>query len=287
MTKTNLNMDVLRTFVTGVRLGNFSKAATRIGRSQSAISLQIRRLEQQVGVQLFSRDGRSLTLSEAGKTLYGYAERMIDLNDEAIETVAKKDVEGDIRLGIPPDLAETWLPHMLARFSRSHPGVSMEARVDRNATLLEDVAEKRLDVALVWDRGPPGAAAGEQVAELPIIWIAADGNAFSPSDKLPLVVMGEPCLFRAHGLSTLRNAGMDWRITFTSSSLAGLWAATSAGLGLAIRTPAALPVGLSALTHPSLPDLGTVTLRVHMADEPSRSVRHFTAILIETVREMF
>ena len=143
MTKTNLNMDTLRTFVTGVRLGNFSKAAMRIGRSQSAISLQIRRLEQQVGVQLFSRDGRSLTLSEAGKTLYGYAERMIDLNDEAMETVAKKEVEGEIRLGIPPDLAETWLPHMLARFSRSHPGVSMEAHVDRNASLMEDISAKR------------------------------------------------------------------------------------------------------------------------------------------------
>lgn len=287
MTKTNLNMDTLRTFVTGVRLGNFSKAAMRIGRSQSAISLQIRRLEQQVGVQLFSRDGRSLTLSEAGKTLYGYAERMIDLNDEAMETVAKKEVEGEIRLGIPPDLAETWLPHMLARFSRSHPGVSMEAHVDRNASLMEDISAKRLDVALVWDRGPAGAAAGEQVAELPIIWIAADGTTFSPSEKFPLVVMGEPCLFRAHGLTTLKNAGVDWRITFTSSSLAGLWAATSAGLGVAIRTPAALPAGLSAFTHPSLPELGTITLRVHMAEEPSRSVRHFTTILIETIREMF
>lgn len=287
MIKTNLNMDILRTFVTGVRLGNFSKAASKVGRSQSAISLQIRRLEQQIGVQLFSRDGRSLSLSEAGKTFYGYAERLLDLNDEAIESVAKKDVEGEIRLGIPPDLAETWLPHMLARFSRSHPGVSMEARVDRNATLLEDVAAKRLDVALVWDRGPPGASSGEQVAELPIIWIAADERAFSPSEKFPMVVMGEPCLFRAHGLAALESAGIDWRITFTSSSLAGLWAATSAGLGIAVRTPAALPSGLSALTHPSLPDLGTITLRVHMADEPSRSVRHFTAILMETIREMF
>lgn len=281
-------MDLLRTFVTGVRLGSFSKAAARIGRTQSAISLQIRRLEQQVGATLFFRDGRGLSLNDAGKTLFGYAERLLDLNDEAVEALAKKEVEGEIRLGIPPDLAETWLPQTLARFSRLHPGVQMEARVDRNASLLSDIAEKRLDVALVWDRRPPEeATSGERIASLPVAWIGTEGGELSFADRLPMVVMGEPCLFRAHGLAALQGAGLDWRIAFTSSSLAGLWAATSAGLGITVRTPAALPPGLSLLSHPSLPDLGTVDLRMHVGDQPSMAIRHFAALLKETILEVF
>lgn len=288
MNRVNLDMDLLRTFVTGVRLGSFSKAASRIGRTQSAISLQLRRLEQQVGETLFFRDGRGLGLNEAGKTLFGYAERLLDLNDEAVDALARENVEGEIRLGIPPDLAETWLPNMLARFSRLHPGVQMEARVDRNASLLGDIAEKRLDVALVWSReGSEASLAGEHVTRLPVIWIGGEASARALDDHLSLVVMGEPCLFRAHALASLREVDREWRIAFTSSSLAGLWAATSAGLGITVRTPAALPAGLHVLSNPSLPDLGTVDLRLHLAEPTSPAIRHFSQLLIDTIREAF
>lgn len=288
MNRINIDMDLLRTFVMGVRLGSFSKAAARIGRTQSAISLQIRRLEQQVGAVLFYRDGRGLSLNDDGKTLFNYAERLLDLNDEAIEVLAKKEVEGEVRLGIPPDLAETWLPQMLARFSRLHPGVQMEARVDRNASLLQDIAEHRLDVALVWARGTlDEKMPGEHVTRLPMSWIGAEDSLHVASERLPLVLMGEPCLFRAHGLAALQSADVQWRVAFTSSSLAGLWAATSAGLGITIRTPAALPQGLHVLTGPALPDLGMVDLRLHITEQPTAAIRHFASLLIETVRETF
>ncbi|MCB4771242.1 LysR family transcriptional regulator [Ancylobacter sp. Lp-2] len=282
----NLDMDLVRTFVTGVRLGSFARAAERVGRSQSAVSLQMRRLEQQLGVRLFHREGRGLGLSDSGRTFFAYAERLLDLNDEALEALSPRDEAGEVRLGIPPDLAETWLPQMLGRFSRSHPGVAMEARVDRNSALLDDIAGGRLDIALVWDRNPPAVEApGEFVAELPILWIGPDGPFQPEEGAVPLVVMGEPCLFRAHALARLAESGRDWRVTFTSSSLAGLWAATSAGLGLTIRTPFGLPRGLTALTHPGLPPLGTVCLRACLAEAPSSAVKRFAAILTQTIRE--
>lgn len=286
MNPTNLDMDLLRTFVTGVRLGNFSKAADKVGRSQSAVSLQLRRLERQVGARLFHRDGRGLALTESGRNFLGYAERILDLNDEALEATTRREAAGEIRLGIPPDLAETWLPHMIGRFSRSHPGVMMEARVDRNAALLEDIAAGRLDIAFIWDRNPATTPANsEHIVELPIVWIGAAALPPREDEILPLVVMGEPCLFRAHGLARLQEARRVWRVAFTSSSLAGLWAATSAGLGVTVRTTLGLPKGLAALNQPGLPALGTVSLRGCLAENPSPTVKRFAALLMQTIRE--
>ncbi len=120
---TNLDMDVLRTFVAGVDLGSFAKAAGRLGRSPSAISLQLRKLEEQTGCALFRKEGRGLVLTENGEMLVGYARRLLDLNDQALAAVRNPGVAGSVRLGLPQDFAETWLPKVLARFARLHPNV--------------------------------------------------------------------------------------------------------------------------------------------------------------------
>ena len=288
MSTINLDLDLLRTFVTGVRLGSFSKAAVRVGRSQSAVSLQLRRLDAQIGATLLKREGKGLRLTPEGEIFHAYAVRLLELNDEALEVVQRRQVEGEVRLGIPPDLAETWLPRMLARFGRSHPGVFIEARVDRTATLVEDITKGSLDLALVWERGAvPAGSNASTIATVPIVWIAAEGYEIPSSESLPLIMMGEPCLFRAQGLETLGDAGIAYRIAFTSSSLAGLWAAAAAGLGIAIRTPSVIPAGLVPLSHPSMPDLGDAALRLYTADAPSYSVRHFSKLLVETTGEFF
>ncbi|WP_310202980.1 LysR substrate-binding domain-containing protein [Ancylobacter sp. 3268] len=282
----NLDMDLVRTFVMGVRLGSFLKAAERVGRSQSAVSLQMRRLEEQLGSHLFLREGRKLTLSSDGQTFFVYAERLLDLNDEALEALAPREETGEVRVGIPPDLAETWLPQMLARFIRSHPEVAMEARVDRKSSLLNDIAASRLDIALIWEGVTPETEeSGDFVAEVPIIWIGNGNHAQIDAGAVPLVMMGEPCLFRATALDHLARIDRNWRITFTSSSLAGLWAATSAGLGITVRTPLGLPDGLNAINHPLLPYLGNASLRACLAKSPSSAVKRFASILTQTIRE--
>ena len=163
----NLDMDVLRSFVTGIDLGSFAKAAVRLGRSPSAISLQLRKLEDQVGCPLLRRNGRGLALTEPGEMLLGYARRMLDLNDAAVSAVAAPALTGWVRLGLPQDVSETGLPAVLARFARLHPAVRVEAHVERDAVLRAEVEAGRLDLALVWDDAGGAGEASKKSASTP------------------------------------------------------------------------------------------------------------------------
>lgn len=262
MLPTNLDLDVLRTFVTGVDLGNFAKAAERLGRSQSAISLQLKKLEDRVGQTLFRKQGRHLALTEAGETMLGYARRMLDLNDEAVAALARPDLSGQVRVGMPQDFAESWLPGVLGRFARAHPRARVDARVDRNAALLAALDRGELDLALVWDDGLRPDQARDRLVDLPIQWIGMPGFVRVPDQPLPLALLDQPCLFRRRGLAALDKAGILWRVAFTSASPSGLWAAVAAGLGVTVRTAVGLPLGLSVLdgSTVALPFVGMVGL---------------------------
>src|SRR5579859_5970597 len=249
----NLDMDVLRTFVTGIELGSFAKAAERLARSPSTISAQLKKLEAQIGVPLLHKAGRGLALTEAGEALLAYARRLLDLHDEAVAAVRDVTVAGWVRLGVQEDFAEGLLPPVLGRFARTYANVRIEVRVARNADLLERVIRGQLDLALLW--GVHDAVPyGEQLAEVPMVWIgpAAHRPVIGDLDQqLPLVVFEAPCLFRSAGTTALDTRGLAWRIVFTSPSLAGLWAATAAGLGVTIRTPIGIPAGVRILDAPA------------------------------------
>lgn len=268
-----LDLEALRSFVTGIDLGSFAKAAARLDRSPSAISLQLRKLEAQTGRSLTRKSGRGLALTEAGEALLGPARRLLALNDETLAALHGPALSGPVRLGLPQDFAETWLPGLLGRFAQQHPGVRVEVLVDTNGAVLAGLAAGRLDLALVWEspalvRDSPQAPAawpGSQPLawlDLPMAWIGPRaGFARNPGEPLPLVAFAAPCLFRQAGLQALDAAGIPWRVAFTSPSLTGLWAAVAAGLGLGLRVPHGLPANLAALaagdaTLPALPRIG-------------------------------
>jgi DNA-binding transcriptional LysR family regulator len=285
--RTNLDMDALRSFATGVELGSFTQASDRLGRSQSALSAQLRKLEDQVGKPLVKKAGRRLAPTDAGEVMLSYARRLLELNDEAVAAVRGSEVEGWVRLGLPQDFAEYSLPDVLGRFARAHPKVRVEARVDRNAELIDRLLAGKLDLALSWGERDATPHA-ECVAELPIVWIApADGPASrAGGEPLPLVAFEPPCVFRAAGVAALDKAGIPWRIAFTSPSLAGLWAATAAGLGITLRTSAGLPSRLRALGagEGGLPRLPKISLILHTVEAmPSPGVTRLAAILRETL----
>ena len=290
LTRTNLDMDVLRTFVTGFELGSFAKAAERLGRSQSAISTQLRKLEDQVGQALVQKSGRGLVLTTAGESLHSYAKRILELNDEAVDTLRGAQVEGWVRLGLPQDFAEAWLPAVLGRFARANPKVCVEVRAERNANLLERTAKGELDLALVWgaDAAAPHA---EGLADLPFTWIGRPdwgGLAALGPEPLPLIAFELPCVFRAAGVAALDQAGIPWRLVFSSPSLAGLWAAAEAGLGITLRTAVGMPKTLVGLDPAAtgLPALPTMPLTLHAAEaDPPAAVRHLAQIVRETVIE--
>jgi hypothetical protein len=205
----NLDMDALRTFVTGFELGNFARAAERLGRSQSAVSTQLRKLEMQAGQPLVQKAGRTLALTIAGEGLLSYAKRLLDLNDEAVDSLRGAAVEGWARLGLPQDFAERWLPTVLSRFSRSHPKVRVEVQVDRSVPLTEKTLKGELDLALVWDDGRIARHA-ERIAELPIHWIGRPPRRGAVS----LVTAKPPHPGSAVALAVLRNQRFQCAVPF-------------------------------------------------------------------------
>lgn len=280
----NLDIDVLRTFVTGVELGSFAQAANRLGRSPAAVSAQLRKLEGQVEQPLFVKAGRKLALTDAGELLLGYARRMLEINDEAVSRVRSSTVEGWVRVGLPHDFAENGLPAVLARFARTHDKVRIEARAERNSELIKRIAAGQLDLALVW-QDERVTRYLEKVAELPLVWVGQPGFVRSKKSVLPLAAFEAPCMFRAAATAALDKVGQPWHLAFTTPSLAGLWAAVESGLGLAVRTPIGVPRHLAVLGRDEkLPPLPTVSLVfIGSPDAQTPAVRLLQDILRETV----
>lgn len=284
------DLDVLRSFVTGVELGSFGRAADRLGRSTSAVSAQLKKLEEQAGVPLLRKAGRGLALTDAGETMLAYARRLLELNDQASVAVRGTRLQGRVRLGLQEDFGEILLPQVLGQFVRAHPQVRIEARVARNAELLERVAAGELDLALAWDHDATRPH-GVRLAELPLCWIgpaATNPTLAAPvrdaDGALSLVAFEAPCLFRSRATEALDRAGIAWTSAFISPSLAGLWAAVSAGLGVMVRTPLGLPNGLQVLApgEQGLPPLPGLALSLYHARGRPGSV---AAALADIVRQ--
>ena len=291
MTRVTFDLDALRSLVVGIELGGFAKAADRLGRSTSAVSAQLKKLEGQAGAPILRKAGRGLALTPTGETLLAYARRLIELNDEAVAAARGVELEGWVRIGLQEDFGETLLPEALGRFARAHPRVRVEARVERNAALIDGVTSGALDLALAWDGGVATPHA-ERIAETAMRWIGPAGRddlwRAADGEPLPVAVMEAPCLFRRVAIDALDLAGLSWRLAFVSASLAGVWAATAAGLGFAVRTALGLPKNLRALAEdenglPALPSLG---LKLHRAEaEPGPATRRLAAIVAETLRD--
>jgi DNA-binding transcriptional LysR family regulator len=305
MAQVMFDLDVLRSFSTGIALGSYARAADRLGRSTSAVSAQLRKLEAQAGTVLLRKAGRGLELTDAGETLLAYAHRMLELNDEASAAMRGADLEGWVRLGLQEDFGETLLPAVLGRFARAHPKVRIEACVARSAELRERLELGRLDLALAWDAGDhPLSPHAERVARLPLQWIgpaspdALDaawwkererrGGARKSREPLPLVLLDAPCPLREIVTKALDRAGVPWRHAFTSASLAALWAASSAGLGLTVRTPFGLPSHVRAIdrTTVGLPALPQLSLALYRAQAKAEApVSRLATLLLEAVRQ--
>jgi DNA-binding transcriptional LysR family regulator len=259
----NLDMDVLRTLVAVQQFGSFNRGADHIGRSQSAVSQQIGKLEMQLGEPLFRKQGRHMVLTDAGEVVLSFARRILDLNDEAVALIRGRAVEGSVRFGLPADFGETWLPAALGQFKRTYPAARIEAVVGRNRQLLEMLDKDELDLVLAIGNGKRSDAG--VLTTLPLVWIgAASKNAWTPGEPLPLAVYEAPCFFRQRALAALDKAGVPWRIAFTSQSLHGLWAAVEAGLGITLRTAIGLPATLRTLD--SLPAVADGVLPVCLHD---------------------
>jgi DNA-binding transcriptional LysR family regulator len=253
-TLVNLDLDLVRTFVTIATLRSFTRAAERLMRQQSTISLQIRRLEDTLGRRLLERTPRSVTLTPAGEAFLADAQRMLDLNDDVVARAAEPAMHGTVRLGTPEDFATQHLPQVLARFAAAYPGVALDVTCDLTLTLIERFRQGHFDLML-YKRTPKTGTAGQRVWREPLVWVRGERHFEDFDAAIPLVVSPEPCVYRQRATTALTSAKRPFRIAYTCASLAGSVAAVQAGLGIAVLPKGMVPLGLHAIDGGPLPDL--------------------------------
>jgi DNA-binding transcriptional LysR family regulator len=242
-----LDLELLKSFVSVIDAGGFTRAGQRVHRTQSTVSQQIKRLEEDVGQLLLIRNGKDVTPTEAGERLLSYARRLLSLADEARDVVAQPGHEGAVRLGIPEDFAAYRLAKLLASCSRKGAGLRLHVRADQSASLKRDLERGELDLALF--KRAAGEKGGIAVWPERVHWVASKTQSRDLGEgSVPLVGFPTGCLYRAGAIHALESAGRAWHMAYTSSSLAGIQAAVAAGMGLSILSEMAIQADHRVLT---------------------------------------
>jgi DNA-binding transcriptional LysR family regulator len=259
----NIPTELMRSFVKAIDGGSFTRAAEIVGRTQSAVSLQIKRLEEVVGVRLFQRNAHTLKLTAQGRTFAQYARRMLALNDEVLALMQSPEVSGRVRLGAPSEYTDSLLPHLLGRFAQAHPNVMLEVTSDLSKNLLtrQQNGEFDLVVALHDDTQAGG---GKPVHTEPLIWFTSADHFGHMQSPLPLVLAPPPCVYRRRMLQQLNREAKPCRIAYLSSSHSAVLAAVRAGLGVTAMAKSTLPGDVRFLGETDgLDSLGHVEVRLH------------------------
>ena len=264
----HLPIESLRTFVSVIETGSFTRAGRVVGRSQSAVSLQIQRLESLCGASLLMRDSRAPILTRQGEILLETAREILALNDTCFEVMGDPFLSGSIRVGIPNDFATSILPQVLGRFAQAHPNVTLEVTCDLSATLGNHFESSDLDV-MIGIRTERTIAKPTKTWSEPVVWVAGANQTSENRSPLPLVVYPEGCRYRAAVLRALETANIPSRIAFSSSSLSGLQMAVKSGLGIMALSRSTVPEGLHPLPKSvQLPELGMVNIDLFARTDP-------------------
>lgn len=252
----NLDVDVMKTFIAIAELGSFARAAAEVHKTQSAVSMQMKRLEETLGRPVFIRDGRQNRLSADGERLLDYARRIARLNDEVLSSFMRPELTGLVRLGTPDDYADRFLPEILARFSRTHPLVQVDVDCRTSSELAEQTRRGELDLALV----TCGAVAGsgvEIVRREPLAWVTSLRHCAHEQEVLPLAVSHTGCDWRRMAIEALEAAGRPYRIAYSSANSNAVNAAVLAGLAVGAVPDLVVRPGMRRLTEADgFPELG-------------------------------
>jgi DNA-binding transcriptional LysR family regulator len=242
-----LDLDQIRTFVAIVETGSFTSASERVNKTQSAVSMQMRRLEDRIGKPIFYREGRNSRLTDDGERLLGYARRLLRLSNEAVAAFDDTELSGKVRLGTPDDYAERHLPEILARFSRSNPMVEVSVLCEPTVVLLQRMRAGELDLAIV--TYVPGQPQTEIIRQEPLHWITSSQHGIEQSDMLPLALGQPDCCWRRTALDALDTAGRKYRLAYTSMNSVAVMAPVLAGLAVSVLPESCLKPGMRVLSE--------------------------------------
>lgn len=278
MKQPNISTELLQTFVTVIEAGGFIRAAEQLYKTQSTVSQQIRKLETELGIELFASEGRRRVLTPQGEQFLRYAKRWLALQDEAVFAVARTGQASEIRLGVSHSLSEGILPELLARFSRTYPQVSMVVTADYAPELVRAYERGEYDLVLTLERQP---SAGQILGTAAMVWIGKQGSGWPDSPPIRLAGYQGACEFRQAATDALDQAGIPWQIVYSANSLTALMAAVRAGLAVTVRARYAVTDGLAILTPP--PDMPALP-SVHIVLR-NRAVNQASEWLVEILRE--
>lgn len=253
-----LQIDLLKTFLAIIDTGGFTSASQRVHRTQSAISMQIKRLEDTIGQSLFDRSGRTFRLTAEGEALVPYARRLLKLHEETVAAMIKPHVIGSVKIGIIDDYALRFLPNILSRFAATYPQVQVTVRCEPTSLLVPALEKGELDLALV--NGDPGEA-GEVIRHDQAVWVTSANHLTHEEDPLPLAVFPADCIFRKWALEALDSINRRYRVAYQSPSVAGIVATVSAGLAVAALFDSIAPQEFHRLrSEDGFPDLPVATI---------------------------
>ena len=277
MSHPSLDPDLLRTFTCIAEDGSFTRAAQRVGRTQSAVSMQMQRLEGLLGQRLLSRGkGAAVQLTPHGEFLLHRARDLLALNDEIWTSFRSPTVHGTIRLGTPDDYALRYLPGILKRFAESHPSVQVEVLCLPSSDLVEKLREGELDLTLCSDGHQPAGFTVEPLWRGPLVWITSIRHAPHRLDPLPVALARDQCTWAAAAIRALDAAGRRYRVAYRSATQLGTHAPVVAGLAVTVSTISWLPEGLRPVRPeeglPTLPEFAICMLRHPDARQPVTDV---------------
>ncbi|MGL4526322.1 MAG: LysR substrate-binding domain-containing protein [Aestuariivirga sp.] len=263
------DVDQLRTFVAIADSGSFTRAADTVHKTQSAVSMQMKRLEERVGRPLFARDGRQSKLTEEGERLLDYARRIVRLNQEALAAFSKAQLAGHVRLGVPDDYADRYLPEILARFSRSNPQVEVTVVCEPTPMLVEAIAQHELDLAIVTQCETRLAAT--IIRDERLLWVSSARHTVHDEPVVPLALGRATCSWRRSACAALESVGRPHRVLYSSWNSTAVGAAVMAGLAVSVLPESALRPGMRVLTqvdgYPPLPSCRVGLIRARAQPE--------------------
>lgn len=277
-----LNIELLEAFVEVVKTGSFTRAGEILHRTQPCVSMQVRRLEENVGNPLIKRDSKSITLTGRGEALYEYASNIVTLSKEAYQRVSSPELTGIARIGIPEWYAKNEFQTILCRFARAHPQVKLEMHVGDSAMLHDLLDTGMLDIALAIRN--PDKPDRPRIWQEPLYW--ATGKDFPITDPVPLVLFSVPCPYRKLAETALDDQGRTWSEVFTSTSVAAVRVALESGLGISILPAGAITPSLRILrVEDGFVDLPPTELSIYTRDKKMpRTIRFLDKYLSEHVR---
>ena len=251
----NLDVTTLRSFVAVAENGGVTRAAGFLHLTQSAVSMQLKRLEEMLGVSLLDRTGRTIALTAEGEQLLVYARRMVSLNDELIRRLTHHDFEGEISLGVPHDIVYPAIPRVLKQFNAAYPRVRVSLISSNTQRLKEDFKQGKCDMILTTETGIE--AGGEALCVRPLSWVGAPGGSAWRGRPLNMA-FGRQCTFRPQVVEKLDDAGMEWRVVVETDSDRTIEATVSADLAVHTMIDGTQPPHLELIDHggflPELPD---------------------------------